>query len=71
MRKIIFNYLPDFVHKRNFEKMQRYRPIANFLPAVAFRGSGAVLPQILSAKYQKEQANKSKNESAALMTVSV
>ncbi|KAG0050743.1 hypothetical protein BGZ83_004490 [Gryganskiella cystojenkinii] len=65
-RKILFNYLPHVVQQKSFETLSMYRPQATFIPMVPFRGTGSVLPQLQSKRYQKEQAEKKKREQAAV-----
>ncbi|KAF9161296.1 hypothetical protein BGX21_002720 [Mortierella sp. AD011] len=45
MRKIALNLMPSSVMNRMFVKTLAYRPQANFLPKVEYRGSGRVDPQ--------------------------
>ncbi|GJJ71415.1 hypothetical protein EMPS_03765 [Entomortierella parvispora] len=54
IRWILFN-LPDSFQQRTQVKKNVYRPQASFLPLVPNRGTGKVLPQVPSKRYQKEQ----------------
>ncbi|KAG0050744.1 hypothetical protein BGZ83_004491 [Gryganskiella cystojenkinii] len=66
LRKILFSYLPQAVQQKSFENLSMYRPQATFIPMAPFRGTGPVLPQLLSKRYQKEQADKKKKEGLAV-----
>ncbi|KAF8986349.1 hypothetical protein BGZ46_005534 [Entomortierella lignicola] len=46
-RKLIFNYLPDWVKQRSYVKALEYRPQIAWLPLVENRGTGKVVPQEL------------------------
>ncbi|KAF9371124.1 hypothetical protein BGX21_005260, partial [Mortierella sp. AD011] len=56
MRKIILNLMPTMVMNKIFVKTLAYRPQANFLPKVEYRGSGRVDPQKESKRYLQEKA---------------
>jgi hypothetical protein len=54
IRTILFN-LPDSIQAATQAKRSMYRPQATFLPIVPLRGTGVVLPQPPSKRYQREQ----------------
>ncbi|KAF9171768.1 hypothetical protein BGX20_006938 [Mortierella sp. AD010] len=56
MRKITLNLMPTMVMNKIFVKTLAYRPQANFLPKVQYRGSGRVDPQKESKRYLQEKA---------------
>ncbi|KAG0320203.1 hypothetical protein BGZ97_000493 [Linnemannia gamsii] len=56
LRTIVFNWLPTSVHVKGGYKGVEFRPQASFLPQVPVRGTGPVLPQKPSQRYQNEQA---------------
>ncbi|KAG0046664.1 hypothetical protein BGZ83_008193 [Gryganskiella cystojenkinii] len=69
MRAIFLNYLPKSVIKNNLGKTSAYRPLANFLPQIPFRGTGPVLPQQPSVRYLEEQEGQNKNKSSSTFAV--
>ncbi|KAF9430517.1 hypothetical protein BGZ76_000811 [Entomortierella beljakovae] len=56
MRKVILNFMPTALRQAIYTKTIAYRPQANFLPKIAYRGSGKVELQKESKRYQQEQA---------------
>ncbi|KAG0308430.1 hypothetical protein BGZ99_001146 [Dissophora globulifera] len=54
IRKVLFNYVPYAIHGRQFMKASSYRPQLNWMPQVPNHGTGYVLPQQPSWRYQKE-----------------
>ncbi|KAG0320200.1 hypothetical protein BGZ97_000490 [Linnemannia gamsii] len=56
MRMIVFNCLPESVKMKGGYKGVEFRPQASFIPQIPVRGSGPVLPQKPSLRYQAEQA---------------
>ncbi|KAG0049674.1 hypothetical protein BGZ83_005508 [Gryganskiella cystojenkinii] len=70
IRTIFLNYLPGWAIKSNLKKASSYRPQVTFLPQVPFKGTGPVLPQPQSARYQKEQEEKKmQQEQSSTLTV--
>ena len=65
LRTVFLNYLPKSVIKNNLGKTSAYRPLANFLPQIPFRGTGPVLPQQPSVRYLEEQEKQNKNKSSS------
>ncbi|KAF9193446.1 hypothetical protein BGZ51_003250 [Haplosporangium sp. Z 767] len=57
IRHLVFNYMPSSIQARAFAKGVAYRPQAVFLPQVPNRGTGYVIPQKPSRRYQAEQGN--------------
>ncbi|KAF9384438.1 hypothetical protein BGX21_001292 [Mortierella sp. AD011] len=55
MRKVMLNFMPSSVINMTFVKTLAYRPQANFLPKVEYRGSGRVNPQNESKRYSQEK----------------
>ncbi|KAI1305589.1 hypothetical protein EDD11_004903 [Mortierella claussenii] len=55
-RKLILNYTPAWIHARNNGKVASYRPQITWMPFAPNHGTGPVLPQKLSRRYQEEQA---------------
>ncbi|KAK3847063.1 MAG: hypothetical protein J3R72DRAFT_432998 [Linnemannia gamsii] len=55
IRHVVLNYLPESVKVKGGYKGMEYRPQAVFLPQVPVRGTGFVLPQKVSERYQREQ----------------
>ncbi|KAF9371320.1 hypothetical protein BGX21_005184 [Mortierella sp. AD011] len=55
-RKITLNLMPSSVNNMMFVNTLAYRPQANFLPKVEYRGSGRVDPQKESKRYLQEKA---------------
>ncbi|KAF9082917.1 hypothetical protein BGX27_004349, partial [Mortierella sp. AM989] len=49
-RKIVLNYMPASLLRMAYVKSAAYRPQANFLPKIEYRGSGKVDPQKESKK---------------------
>jgi len=62
VRTILFN-LPESIQAASQAKRCMYRPQAMFLPFVPLRGTGAVLPQPPSKRYQREQEALQKKKS--------
>ncbi|KAG0044373.1 hypothetical protein BGZ83_010408 [Gryganskiella cystojenkinii] len=60
VRQIVLNYLPDSFHAKRAAKSMSHRPQAQFLPMIPYKGTGPVLPQLPSTRYQKELAEKKK-----------
>ncbi|KAG0049673.1 hypothetical protein BGZ83_005507 [Gryganskiella cystojenkinii] len=58
IRHIFLHYMPQFAVDADLRKSASYRPLATFLDPIPFRGSGPVLPQLPSKKYQREQEEK-------------
>ncbi|KAF9138419.1 hypothetical protein BGX20_007782, partial [Mortierella sp. AD010] len=56
MRKVMLNLMPTIVMNKIFVRTLAYRPQANFLPKVEYRGSGRVDPQKESKRYLQEKA---------------
>ncbi|KAF9970962.1 hypothetical protein BGZ73_006176 [Actinomortierella ambigua] len=54
MRKMVFNYIPQFIQNKAMEKPNAYRPQVNFLPMVPDRGTYKVLRRTISKRYQEE-----------------
>ncbi|KAF9576453.1 hypothetical protein EC968_008748 [Mortierella alpina] len=54
-RHILLNYIPEWLQQRSFEQKAEYRPQVAFLPMVATRGTGHVLPLKPSRRYKEEQ----------------
>ncbi|KAF8985394.1 hypothetical protein BGZ46_004506 [Entomortierella lignicola] len=54
-RHIILRYTPSWVHARNNIKVASYRPQLTWMPFVPNHGTGPVLPQKPSKRYQEEQ----------------
>ncbi|GJJ77181.1 hypothetical protein EMPS_09540 [Entomortierella parvispora] len=55
IRYIVFNLLPKSLMTKAVVRVSSYRPQATFLPLAPNRGSGPVLPQKPSWRYEKEQ----------------
>ena len=66
IRTIFLHYLPQSIVKNNLKKVSAYRPQVTFLPMVPFRGKGPVLPQVPSARYQREQEEKKKQQQSVV-----
>ncbi|KAG0280767.1 hypothetical protein BGZ95_008793 [Linnemannia exigua] len=65
LRTVVFNWLPESVRLKGNMKGVNYRPQATFIPQIPVRGIGSVLPQMVSKRYQEEQAKlKAKGESS-------
>ncbi|KAF8939887.1 hypothetical protein BGZ58_008398, partial [Dissophora ornata] len=56
LRKIILNYVPYWVQARNLMKTVCYRPQITWLPFAPNHGTGPVLPQKPSWRYQERLA---------------
>ncbi|KAF9087645.1 hypothetical protein BGX23_007965 [Mortierella sp. AD031] len=54
LRYLVFNYMPESLRLRGGYKGMEYRPQAVFLPQVPKRGTGFVLAQKISERYQRE-----------------
>ncbi|KAF9429184.1 hypothetical protein BGZ76_001693, partial [Entomortierella beljakovae] len=54
-RNIILNYTPSWFHAKNNLKVSSYRPQLTWMPFAPNHGTGPVLPQKLSKRYQREQ----------------
>ncbi|GJJ77179.1 hypothetical protein EMPS_09538 [Entomortierella parvispora] len=55
IRHIVFHWLPKSLMNRTVIKDASYRPQVTFLPLAPVRGSGPVLPQKPSRRYEEEQ----------------
>ncbi|KAF9134469.1 hypothetical protein BGW39_006929 [Mortierella sp. 14UC] len=55
LRVVVFNLLPESLQLKGGYKGMEFRPQASFLPQVPVRGTGFVLPQKPSQRYQAEQ----------------
>ncbi|KAG0044154.1 hypothetical protein BGZ83_010599, partial [Gryganskiella cystojenkinii] len=62
VRYIVFHWLPQSVKTKALVKDASYRPQLNFLPLAPKRGTGPVLPQKPSRRYEEEQRKKQKHE---------
>ncbi|GJJ77180.1 hypothetical protein EMPS_09539 [Entomortierella parvispora] len=62
IRHIVFNWLPKSLMSKTVIKDASYRPQVAFLPLAPIRGSGPVLPQKPSWRYEKEQKLKREEE---------
>ncbi|GJJ74506.1 hypothetical protein EMPS_06864 [Entomortierella parvispora] len=73
IRYLALHWVPQSVKHKAFLKGAAYRPQATFLPQVPKRGTGEVLPQKTSKRYEREQKQKpqisSQNQSASQDTV--
>ncbi|KAG0049879.1 hypothetical protein BGZ83_005310 [Gryganskiella cystojenkinii] len=69
MRYIVFNWLPDSVKNRQVFKDAMYRPQCTFLEPAPQRGTGTILPQKPSKRYQEEK--KQKHQQALAQSVVV
>ncbi|KAG0267426.1 hypothetical protein BG011_005711 [Mortierella polycephala] len=56
LRHIVFNYMPRWIQKRHLVRDMAYVPQVSFLPQIPKRGTGPVLPQKPSKRYQEEKA---------------
>ncbi|GJJ71417.1 hypothetical protein EMPS_03767 [Entomortierella parvispora] len=65
VRTVLFNYLPESIQQLQFKAISSYRPQITFLPRVPFQGTGSVLPQLPSKRYQREQEEEMKRSVAA------
>ncbi|GJJ71328.1 hypothetical protein EMPS_03678 [Entomortierella parvispora] len=63
MRYLVFNCLPHSAYTKNLRKETAYRPQATFLPLAEVRGTGPVLPQKPSKRYEAELKKKAEEES--------
>jgi len=70
MRYVIFNWLPHSAYTRNVRKEMAYRPQASFLPLAEVRGTGPVLPQKPSKRYEAELKKKADGELEAASSAS-
>ncbi|KAF9142595.1 hypothetical protein BG015_000745 [Linnemannia schmuckeri] len=61
---VIFNWLPESIKMKGHIKGVEFRPQALFLPQIPVRGTGPVLPQKPSQRYQAEQAKLKAEEQA-------
>ncbi|KAF8944547.1 hypothetical protein BGZ47_004103 [Haplosporangium gracile] len=66
LRIVIFNWLPESVKMKGHIKGVEFRPQASFLPQIPVRGTGPVLPQKPSQRYQAEQAKLKAEEQAPI-----
>ncbi|GJJ74503.1 hypothetical protein EMPS_06861 [Entomortierella parvispora] len=66
VRTIVLKYLPRSFQQKQFEKTNSYKPQATFLPRTPKRGTGYVLPQPPSTRYEEEQK---KREAGATVVV--
>ncbi|KAG0003200.1 hypothetical protein BGZ80_011367 [Entomortierella chlamydospora] len=55
VRHVVFHFLPKSAVDKKLAKNHAYRPQVTFLPQVPTRGTGPVLPQKPSKRYQREQ----------------
>ncbi|KAG0351437.1 hypothetical protein BC939DRAFT_470543 [Gamsiella multidivaricata] len=56
LRKVLLNYVPDWLNNKNNIKTACYRPQITWLPFSPNRGTGHILPQKPSKRYQEQQA---------------
>ncbi|KAG0366223.1 hypothetical protein BC939DRAFT_437188 [Gamsiella multidivaricata] len=56
LRKVLFNFMPTSLQRKTYEKTLSYRPQASFLPKIPNRGTGPVVAQKESKRYEREQA---------------
>ncbi|KAF9210165.1 hypothetical protein BGZ49_003619 [Haplosporangium sp. Z 27] len=56
LRYLVFNLMPISMQRKNAAKSAEYRPQAVFLPRTPKRGTGKLLPQKSSKRYEEEQA---------------
>ncbi|KAF9994366.1 hypothetical protein BGZ79_000881 [Entomortierella chlamydospora] len=54
-RRVVLNYIPSWIQARNNIKVSSYRPQLTWLPFAPNHGTGPVLPQRPSKRYQEEQ----------------
>lgn len=66
---MVFKLLPDFTHGYLYSKSLSYRPQASFLPPVEKRGSGPLVAQKPSKRYEEELAKKKKEKKASAAMV--
>ncbi|KAF9211848.1 hypothetical protein BGZ59_007545 [Podila verticillata] len=66
-RFVVFKLLPDFTHGYLYAKSLSYRPQASFLPLVEKRGSGPLVAQKPSKRYEEELAKKEEKKASAAM----
>ncbi|KAK3828014.1 MAG: hypothetical protein J3Q66DRAFT_321621 [Benniella sp.] len=52
-RKVLLNYVPAWIHSRTNNKTASYRPQINWMPYATNHGTGSVLPQKPSRRYQE------------------
>ncbi|KAF9980692.1 hypothetical protein BGZ75_008149 [Mortierella antarctica] len=69
LRKIVLNYMPSWLEQRNYTKQAAYRPQITWMPFAENHGSGPVLAQKPSKRYQKEQAQAAKAGSTTTKAV--
>ncbi|KAG0241699.1 hypothetical protein BGW41_005574 [Actinomortierella wolfii] len=56
LRWAVINLIPQYFQERAIDKVNRYRPQANFIPMIPDRGIFPVLPRKPSKRYQEEIA---------------
>ncbi|ORZ26666.1 hypothetical protein BCR41DRAFT_384252 [Lobosporangium transversale] len=69
-RKMILNYIPDWMNARNNIKVASYRPQITWMPFAPNRGTGPILPQKPCKRYQKEQARRAEAQGSIPNTIS-
>ncbi|KAG9319900.1 hypothetical protein KVV02_007265 [Mortierella alpina] len=69
LRKIVLNYMPSWLEQRNYTKQAAYRPQITWMPFAENHGSGPVLAQKPSKRYQTEQAQAAKAGSTTTKAV--
>ncbi|KAF9189609.1 hypothetical protein BGZ51_009428 [Haplosporangium sp. Z 767] len=62
LRYVAFNVIPQSMQEEQFLKDTVYRPMLTWLPMLPNRGTGDVLPQKLSKRYEEEQKKKQEQE---------
>ncbi|KAG0036220.1 hypothetical protein BGZ83_003863, partial [Gryganskiella cystojenkinii] len=62
IRYIVFHWLPQSVMTKAMIKDASYRPQLNFLPLAPKRGTGHILPQKPSRRYEEEQRKKGEED---------
>ncbi|KAF9087644.1 hypothetical protein BGX23_007964 [Mortierella sp. AD031] len=71
LRSVVFNVIPESVKLKGGYKGMEFRPQATFIPQVPNRGTGLVLPQRMSKRYQEEQAKSKGVTTTATQTTAV
>ncbi|KAG0041322.1 hypothetical protein BGZ83_002001 [Gryganskiella cystojenkinii] len=61
-RYVVFHWLPQSLKTKALVKDASYRPQLNFLPLAPKRGTGPVLPQKPSRRYEEEQREKREDD---------
>ncbi|KAF9964193.1 hypothetical protein BGZ65_001236, partial [Modicella reniformis] len=70
-RKVMLNYVPPWIQSRTHIKTASYRPQITWLPLAPNHGTGSVLPQKPSKRYQEQIAHTRARSASASTGASV